>query len=195
MQFYFFQVIGTLTITNPATPPYQKICKDCKQANIIALPTGDCFCNVCHAKKPSIKSGLLHATITSDDLSCQFVNIEGQWLEAIIHQEESNFLARSRLQQVQLLKSIRIVGKFLLSTSSYLTGFEEDFEPISAINHYTPQRSHIVSTFGEPQFQLTNSNVDLEITPLTAVSLEDISSSKRKLFEEAPSSSKQKKKS
>ena len=129
--FFFCQVIGTVTITNRATPPFQKICQDCKEANIVALLIGDCFCSICGAKKPSLRSGILHATITCGDLSMYFVNIEGQWLEAVLYQSKIEFLKSSQLQQIQLLKCICIVENFLLSTTSYLIGFEEDFQPIA----------------------------------------------------------------
>ena len=163
--YFFCQVSRTLTITNPVAPPFQKLCQDCKEANIVALPTEDCFCNICGAKKPSLRSGLLHATITCGDLSMYFVNIEGQWLEAILHQSKIVFWYSSQLQQIQLLNCIGIVGKFLLSTTSYLTGFKEDFQPIAAPHGFIPQPSQIVSTIGAPELQVTSSNVDLQLTP------------------------------
>ncbi len=54
------------------------------------------------------------------------LTIEGKWLEAIVHMTKFEFLDLPRLKQVQLLISIHIHGKFRLSTTYALVGFQEN---------------------------------------------------------------------
>jgi hypothetical protein len=49
-----------------------------------------------------------------------------KWLEAIMHMTKSKFLDLPRPKQVQLLISIHIHGKFHLSTTFALVGFQEN---------------------------------------------------------------------
>jgi hypothetical protein len=54
--------------------------------------------------------------------------IEGKWLETIVDITKSEFLDLLRPKQVQFLISIHIYGKFRLSTTSTLVGFQEDIQ-------------------------------------------------------------------
>jgi hypothetical protein len=184
-------VIGVLTITSPAAPPFRKVCKTCHQVDIISSANKDSYCNVCRAKTTSINSAFVRGTIVTDDNLSVFINIEGRWLEAILHETVVQFLASSRFEQIKLLKSIRIRGTFLLSTTSHLVGFQEQFN-----FHFSssPQRFQVLDTIEYSQPQSTVTKVDLQVSPLALKLGEGASSSsKRKLFEELAPSSKPKK--
>jgi hypothetical protein len=56
------------------------------------------------------------------------LTIEGKWLEAIVHMKKSEFLDLPCPKQVQLFISIRIHGKFQLSTTPTLVGFQENIQ-------------------------------------------------------------------
>ena len=56
------------------------------------------------------------------------LTIEGKWFEAIIHMTKIEFLDLPCPKQVRLLISIRIQGKFHLSTISTFVGFQEDIQ-------------------------------------------------------------------
>jgi hypothetical protein len=185
-------VIGVLTITSPAAPPFRKVCETCYQVDIISSANKDSYCNVCRAKKTSIKSAFVRGTIVTDENWSVFVNIDGRWLEALIHETTDQFLASSRFEQIKLLKSIRIRGTFLLSTTSHLVGFQEQFQ----FHQYSssPSRFQVLDTIEYPESESTLPKVDLQISPLASKFDEEApSSSKRKLFEELAPSSKLKK--
>jgi hypothetical protein len=56
------------------------------------------------------------------------LTIEGKWLETIVHMTKSEFLNLPHPNQVQLLISIHIQGKFWFSTTFALVGFQEDIQ-------------------------------------------------------------------
>ncbi len=58
------------------------------------------------------------------------LSIEGKWLKVIVHMTKSEILILLHLKQVQLLISIRIQGKFRLSTISTLVGFQKDIQQL-----------------------------------------------------------------
>jgi len=57
--------------------------------------------------------------------------IKGKCLETIVHMKEFEFLNLPRPKQVQLLISICIHGKFCLSTTFTLVGFQENIQQFS----------------------------------------------------------------
>jgi len=64
--------------------------------------------------------------VTNDEFV--LLTIKCKWLEAIVHMTESQFLDLPRPKQVQLFISIRIHGKFCLSTTSGFIGFQENIQ-------------------------------------------------------------------
>ncbi len=60
--------------------------------------------------------------------------IKGKWLEAIVHMTKSKFLHLPCPKQIQLVISIHIHGKFQLSPTFALIGFQKD------IQQFIPQR-------------------------------------------------------
>jgi hypothetical protein len=108
-----------LSITNLATPPFQKVCGNHRVANIIISLTNDVHCNVCCSKPKDINSKFLCATILTSEKH-MLLTIEGKWLETIKHMIEFTFLVSLRQKQVQLLISIWICGKFYLLPTSNL---------------------------------------------------------------------------
>jgi hypothetical protein len=73
-------VIEVLTITSPTTLPFQKVCETCFEAEIIFSAGGESYCNICKAKKPTIKSAFLFATINAVSMEQVFVKIARKWL-------------------------------------------------------------------------------------------------------------------
>ncbi len=56
------------------------------------------------------------------------LTIKCKWLEAIVHVTQFEFLDLLHPKQVQLFISIRIHGKFHLSTTFALVGFQENIQ-------------------------------------------------------------------
>jgi hypothetical protein len=71
------------------------------------------------------KLGFLCGSIVTNDEHV-LLTIEGKWLEAIAHMKKIEFLDLLCTKQVQLLILIGIYGKFDLSTTFDLVGFQEN---------------------------------------------------------------------
>jgi len=88
------------------------------------------------------------------------LTIEGKWPETIVHMAKFEFLDLSCPEQVQLLISICIHGKFQLSTTYALVDFQED------IQQFIPQME--TSLKGEclvtPSTIILNDNVHTSVT-------------------------------
>jgi hypothetical protein len=65
------------------------------------------------------------------------LTIEGKWLEAIVHMTKSKFLDLPCPKQVQFFISIYIHGKFWLSPTFALVGFQEDIQQFIAQGYHT----------------------------------------------------------
>lgn len=118
--------------------------------DLLIGPAGDVVCNNCHSKTSVHKVGILRASIATegDPIS---ITAEGKWLEALVHMPEAEFLNCPRSTQVQILNKIRIQGKFQLTPTSTLAGFQEDIQQPS----FTPESSFC--------------GVDLDISPLAVL--------------------------
>jgi hypothetical protein len=71
------------------------------------------------------KLSFLHDYIETNDEHVLLI-IEDKWFEAIVHMIEFEFLDLHHPKQVQPFISIHIHGKFHLSTTFTLVGFEKD---------------------------------------------------------------------
>jgi hypothetical protein len=98
--------------------------ENCHVVDVTISPTYGVYCNACCSKSTIQKLGFVRGFITTND---EFVllTIEGKWFETIVHMTESEFLDLPCPKQVQLFISIRIHGKFHLSTTSTLVGFKK----------------------------------------------------------------------
>jgi len=56
------------------------------------------------------------------------LTVEGKWIATIVHMIESKFLNFPHSKQVQLFISIRIYGKFRLSTTSTFFVFQRNIQ-------------------------------------------------------------------
>ncbi len=109
--FFFFEVIGVLSIISVVAPPFQKKIENCHVAHVIISQMGGVHCNVCHSKSMVQNSSFLHDSITTNDEHV-LLTIEGKWFKTIVHITKVEFLDFPYLKQVQLLISIHIHGKF-----------------------------------------------------------------------------------
>jgi hypothetical protein len=73
------------------------------------------------------KLSFFHDSIATNDEHV-LLTIKGKWFEAIVHMIEFEFLDLFHLKQVQLLISIHIYGKFRLSNTFALVGFQENIQ-------------------------------------------------------------------
>jgi hypothetical protein len=64
-------------------------------------------------------------SITTKDESI-LLTIEGKWLEVVVHMIEFEFLNLTHPKKIQFLVSIHVCGKFQLSPTISLIGFQED---------------------------------------------------------------------
>jgi len=98
--------------------------------DVIISPMSGVHCNACCPKSMVQKLSFLHGSIaTSDELV--LLTIEGKWFEAIVHMTKSKFLDLPHPKQIQLFISIRIHGKFQLSTTSAFVGFKKTSNNLS----------------------------------------------------------------
>jgi hypothetical protein len=116
-----------LSIASPIVPPFYKKCGNCHVTNVTISLAGDVYCNVCRLKSTIQKLGFLCGSIATNDELVLLI-IKGKWLEAIVHMIEFEFLDLFHLKQVQLLISIHIYGKFRLSNTFALVGFQENIQ-------------------------------------------------------------------
>jgi len=85
----------------------------------------DVHYNACCSKPKVHKSSFLWGSITTNDAPI-LLTIERNWFEAIVHMIEFKFMNLVHLKQVQFLVSICVCGKFQLSRTSTLFGFQKD---------------------------------------------------------------------
>jgi hypothetical protein len=104
--------------------PFQKVCGNCHVTDVIISPVGGVYCNTCCSKSIVQKLSFLHGSIATNDEPV-LLTIEGKWLEVFVHMTEFEFLDLPCLKQIQLLISIRIHGKFRLSTTSTFASFQK----------------------------------------------------------------------
>ncbi len=109
-----------LSIVSPFTLPFQKVWIY-HVAIVIICSTNDVHCNVCHSKSKVHKLGFLNGVPI-------LLIIEGKWLEAIVHMIKFEFLNLVHSKQVELLISVCVYGKFQISFTSALLGFQEDIQ-------------------------------------------------------------------
>jgi len=124
---FFFQVTIVLSIVNPNALPFQKVCENYHVIDVIICPMGVVYCNACHSKWIVQKLSFLRSSIATND-EPMLLTIESKWLETIVHMTKSEFLDLPSIKQVQFFISIYIHGKFPLSTTSTLVGFQEDIQ-------------------------------------------------------------------
>ncbi len=53
------------------------------------------------------------------------MSVEGEWLSALVRMPVKKFLKIGRREQIKLLSQLRLHGRFNLSPTSYLAGYEE----------------------------------------------------------------------
>ncbi len=125
---FFSQVNKMLSIANPTTPPFQKVCENCHVIDITISPIGGVYCIDCQSTVQ--KLGCFCGSIATNDEPV-LLTIEGKWLETIVHMTEFEFLDLLSLKQVQLLISICIHIKFCLSTNLPLLAFKKTSNNLS----------------------------------------------------------------
>lgn len=158
------QIVGELSILNPTVPPFKRVCYVCRLANVTVVSVGEYFCKSCQRNQTTEQQPFLRGKISTEtDAGETEVSIEGPWLSAIVHMSGVEFLSETRKVQIRILSKIRIVGKFQLTPTSQLVGFEEHRAD-------EPSCSELV---------LANSSLDFvspQCTPLSSVpaSLEDV---------------------
>jgi hypothetical protein len=108
-------------------PPFQKVCGNFHVVDVTISPTSGIYCNDCCSKSIVQKLGFLHGSIVTND-EPMLLTIKDKWLEAIVHMTKSKFLDLPCPKQVQFLISIHIHGRFHLSTTFALVGFQEDIQ-------------------------------------------------------------------
>ena len=115
-----------MSIASPAVAPYKNVCTKCKLSNLIKVEEGF-YCNVCHC--PQIVTKRAHfcgkITTTSQVITIFF---EGQWVETLVRMSKEIFLNLSRQEQIRILISFHIKGRFWLTPMSFMNGFDEDIE-------------------------------------------------------------------
>ncbi len=121
----FSQVTKVLSIFSLITPPFPKVCENCHVEDVTISRTCGIYCNIYRSKSTVQKLGFLCGSIVTNDEHV-LLTIEGKWLEAIAHMKKIEFLDLLCTKQVQLLILIGIYGKFDLSTTFDLVGFQEN---------------------------------------------------------------------
>ena len=119
------QVEGCLTIQNPTVPPFKRICAICKVQNVVLVSSGKYYCKKCKCHQeveflPFIKVKILEANARDVQVS-----VEEEWLSALVRMHVIEFLKLGRREQIKLLSQLRLHGRFILTPTSYLAGYEE----------------------------------------------------------------------
>jgi hypothetical protein len=126
-------VIGVLSITSPATLPFQKVCGNCHVANATISLEGGVYCNDCHSKLMVQKLNFLCVSITTNDEPV-LLTIKSKWLKTIVHITKSKFLYVAHRKQVQFFIAIHIYDKFRLLTTSPFNWLSKRYPTIYPIS-------------------------------------------------------------
>ncbi len=118
-------MIKVLSVASLTTLPFQKMCGNCHVMDVIICSTTDVHCNACNSKSNVHKSYFFHGSIATNDGS-MLLTIEGKWHKMILLMTKFEFLDLVHSKQIQLFISIHICGKFQLSPTSTLGGFQKD---------------------------------------------------------------------
>ena len=185
------QVEGCLTVQNPTVPPFKRICAICRVQNVVLVSGGKYYCKKCECNQeveflPFIKVKILEANARDVQVS-----VEGEWLSALVRMPVVEFLKLGRREQIKLLSQLRLHGRFNLTPTSYLAGYEEYYLDAqgdvkeSGQSQSTPAESTPISELSTPSLDLEPEN-----TPPTLSSREGV---KRRLSDKLDSVKKSKK--
>jgi len=76
---------------NPVTPPFQKVCGNCRVVDVTISITCGVYYTTCHSKSMVQKLSFLHGSTATNDEHV-LLTIESKWLETIVHMTKSKFL-------------------------------------------------------------------------------------------------------
>ena len=156
------QVEGCLTVQNSTVPPFKRICAVCRVQNVVLVSSGKYYCKKCQCNQeveflPYIKVKILEANARDVQVS-----VEGEWFSALIRMPVIYFLKIGRIKQIKFLSQLRLHGRFSLTPTSYLAGYEEyNLDGQYDIKEGAPSQS--TPTECTPISELSVSSIDFEL--------------------------------
>ena len=121
----FLQIEGCLTVQNPTVPPFKRICAVCRFENVVLVYSGKYYCKKCECNQEVEFLPFIKVKILTADVRDVHVSIEGEWLSTLVRMLVKEFFKIGKREHIKLLFQLRLHGRFNLSPTSYLAGYEE----------------------------------------------------------------------
>ena len=132
-------ILGYMTVVNPSTLPYKRVCGNCKVGDIYRQQSGNNHCNLCKLSVPCSFVIHINATIAIEDAHSFATFVSAAWIQALLHKSEYDFLdfyAIDRIAAIEALGSLVARNEFHFSPLGELIGFNKSNDNLGVIMSY-----------------------------------------------------------